>query len=81
LTARQTWCWPRLSPSVTGRTSVIMYLCKGKNAAQQQLGERSENMCEKQRRSKKINEEAGQEGSPGARAEIPLQPVMKTMVR
>jgi len=29
----------------------------------------------------KVSEEGGGEGAPGTRAEIPLQPMMKTMVR
>ena len=29
----------------------------------------------------KVSAEGGEEGAPGARAEVPLQPVVKTMVR
>jgi len=51
-----------------------------KTAVQQQLGEKSES----ERNSPadtKVSEEGGGEGAPGTGAEIPLQPVVRTMVR
>ena len=39
-------------------------------------------LCERNNSAdSKVREEGGREGAPGAKAEIPLQPVMKTMVR
>ncbi|KAK0670590.1 PSIP1 protein, partial [Pygoscelis papua] len=53
---------------------------RGKTAAQQQLGERSENMRNNSADTK-ISEEGGGGDAPGTGAEIPLQPVVKTMVK
>ncbi|PKU45529.1 protein pxr1-like [Limosa lapponica baueri] len=61
-----------------GRSSVIIYLRRGKPAAQQQL-EREVRICESNSVDTNDSEEGGQGGTPGARAEIPLQPVVKTM--
>ena len=48
---------------------------------QQQL-ERGVRICERNNSADtKVSEEGGGGGAPGARAEIPLQPVVKTMVR
>ena len=50
---------------------------------QQQLQlERGVRICERNNPADtKVSEEGGGGGAPGARAEIPLQPVVKTMVR
>lgn len=47
----------------------------------QQLGGRGVRKCDKNSPADaKIGEEGGGRSAPGARAEIPLQPVVKTMV-
>ena len=50
---------------------------------QQQLhSERGVRICERNNSADtKVSEEGGGGGAPGTRAEIPLQPVVKTMVR
>jgi len=69
--------------SDSGSTSGITHerrknnLCRG--ILQQERGVR---ICESNNSADtKVSEEAGGGGAPGTRAEIPLQPVMKTMVR
>ncbi|KAM9591242.1 uncharacterized protein ACIBXB_006115 [Morphnus guianensis] len=53
-----------------------------KNAVKQQLEERGVRICERNNPADtKVSEEGGGGGAPGAEAEIPLQPVVKTMVR
>ena len=71
-----------------GSASVITYLRKGKSycAAAIAAGERRENMweriCERNNSADtKVSEEGGGGGAPETGAEIPLQPVGKTMVR
>ncbi|PKU40337.1 protein pxr1-like [Limosa lapponica baueri] len=63
--------------------SVITYLRKrGKAAKHQQQLERGVRICERNNCGDiKVSEERGGEGVPGARAEIFLQAVVKTMVR
>jgi len=51
----------------------------GKKPVQQERGVR---ICGRSNPADtKVSEEGGGEGAPGARAEIPLQPMVKTMVR
>ncbi|KAK4830770.1 hypothetical protein QYF61_013259 [Mycteria americana] len=60
-----------------GGTSVITYLRKGKNNS----CERGMRKCERNSPTNtKVSEEGGGAGTPGAGAEIPLQPVEKTVV-
>ncbi|GAB0205849.1 acid sphingomyelinase-like phosphodiesterase 3b [Grus japonensis] len=68
--------------SDSGSTSGITYLRREKNkpVVQQQL-ERGVRRCERNNSADtKVREEGGG-GAPGTRAEIPLQPLEKTMVR
>ncbi|GAB0184906.1 epimerase family protein SDR39U1 [Grus japonensis] len=64
-------------------TSVITYLRRGKKASGQLLQpERGMRRCERNSSADpKVSAEGGGGGAPGTRAEIPLQPVEKTMVR
>ncbi|GAB0205645.1 hypothetical protein GRJ2_003030100 [Grus japonensis] len=66
-----------------GSTSGIMYLRKKKKIRQQQLHlERGVRRCERNNfADTQVSEEGGGGGAPGARAEIPLQRLEKTMVR
>ncbi|GAB0176179.1 epimerase family protein SDR39U1 [Grus japonensis] len=67
--------------SHSGSTSGITELRRGKIAAQQQP-ERRVRICERNNPADtKISAEGGGGGAPGTRAEIPLQPLEKTMVR
>jgi len=61
-----------------GRASVITYLRRDKNSSQ----ERGVRQCERNNSvDTKVSKQGGGGGTPGARTEIPLQTVMKTMVR
>ncbi|PKU43609.1 suppression of tumorigenicity 5 protein isoform x4 [Limosa lapponica baueri] len=65
-----------------GSTSGITYLTSGKNKPRQLQPEREVRICERNNPADtKVSEEGGQGDAPGVRAEIPLQPVVKTMVR
>ncbi|GAB0207243.1 EH domain-containing protein 4 [Grus japonensis] len=67
-----------------GSASVITYLRrKEKKQHQEQLQpERGVRRCERNNSADtKVSAEGGGGGAPGARAEIPLQPVVKTMVK
>ncbi|PKU39468.1 protein pxr1-like [Limosa lapponica baueri] len=67
--------------SDSGSASGITYLRWRKNAVQQQP-EREVRICERNSPADtKDSEEGAGGGAPGVRAEIPLQPVVKTMVR
>jgi len=69
--------------SDAGSASVITYLRRGKKMHKVKLQqEKGVRICERNHSTNtKVNEEGGGGGVPGARAEVPLQPVMKTMVR
>ncbi|GAB0181647.1 junction-mediating and -regulatory protein-like [Grus japonensis] len=65
-----------------GSASGIMYLRRGKKHQEQFQPERGVRRCERNSPADtKISAEGGAGGAPGARAEIPLQPLEKTMVR
>jgi len=67
--------------SNNGSTSGITYLRRGKKPAQLQP-ERGMRICERNNSADiKVSEEGGGGGASGARAEVPLQLMMKTMVR
>ncbi|GAB0184861.1 hypothetical protein GRJ2_000951400 [Grus japonensis] len=67
--------------SHNGSTSGITWLRRGKTPALLQP-ERRTRRCESNNSADiKISAEGGRGGAPGAGAEIPLQPVEKTMVR
>ncbi|XP_072707914.1 uncharacterized protein [Ciconia boyciana] len=64
-----------------GSASGITYLRSGGKTAQLQM-ERGVRICERNSPADtKASEERGGGGAPGAGAEIPLQPLVKTMVR
>ncbi|GAB0206480.1 hypothetical protein GRJ2_003113600 [Grus japonensis] len=68
--------------SDNGSASVITYLRRGKKHQEQLQPERGMRICEKNNSADtKVSEEGGGGGVPGTGAEIPLQPVVKTMVR
>ena len=70
--------------SSSGSASGITYLRRGKKVtAQQQLQlKRGVRICERNNSGDtKVSEEGEGRGAPGTGAEIPLQPVVKTMVR
>ncbi|GAB0177027.1 hypothetical protein GRJ2_000167900 [Grus japonensis] len=71
--------------SDSGSTSEITELRRGRKTAQHQeqlQPERGGRRCEKNNSADtKVSEEGGGGDAPGAGAEIPLQPVEKTMVR
>jgi len=65
-----------------GSASVITYLRKGKNLLWNNNRERGVRRCERNNSADtKVSEKGGGGGPPGIRAEIPLQPMEKTMVR
>ncbi|GAB0179406.1 hypothetical protein GRJ2_000405900 [Grus japonensis] len=65
-----------------GSASGVTCLRRKKTAVQQQLEERGVRRCESNNSADtKVSAEGGGGGAAGARAEIPLQPVDKTMVR
>ncbi|GAB0182143.1 acid sphingomyelinase-like phosphodiesterase 3b [Grus japonensis] len=67
-----------------GSTSGITQSGRGKKKPGQQhlQPERGATRCERNNAADtKVSEEGGGGGAPGARAEIPLQPLEKTMVR
>ncbi|CAM9267070.1 unnamed protein product [Bubo scandiacus] len=67
--------------SNSGSASGIMYLRKEKKKTTQLQLKRRVRMCERNNSADtKISEEGGGGGAPGARAEIPLQPLVQTMV-
>ncbi|OPJ90406.1 hypothetical protein AV530_009191 [Patagioenas fasciata monilis] len=76
--------------SDNGSTSMVTYLRREKNpntttknqqTVQLQL-KRGERICERNNSANaKVSEEGRGGGAPGAGAEIPLQPMLKTMVR
>ncbi|PKU48694.1 suppression of tumorigenicity 5 protein isoform x4 [Limosa lapponica baueri] len=79
---------PRLAKaepiSDSSSASGIMYLRGGKKTSvQHQLQrERGVRICERNNfADTEVNEEGGRGGAPGTRAEIPLQPMVRTMVR
>ena len=69
--------------SNSGSASGITYLSRGKVTAQQQLQpESGVRLCERNSSADtKVSGEGGGGGAPDAGAEIPLQPMVKTMVR
>ncbi|KAK4811345.1 hypothetical protein QYF61_027574 [Mycteria americana] len=68
--------------SDVGSASVITYVRKGKKMLHNSSRERGVRICERNNYADtKVSEEGGGGGAPGAGAEIPLQPVVKTMVR
>jgi len=75
---------PLAKPIDSGNASGIMYLRKGKTllrntSSSQKKGER---ICERNNSADtKVSAEGGGGGAPGASAEIPLQPMVKTTVR
>ena len=76
---------PKAEPiSNGGSASGITDLRKGKEVTgeQQLQPERGVRRCERNNSADpKVSEEGGRGGAPGAGAEIPLQPLEKTMVR
>ncbi|GAB0179821.1 E3 ubiquitin-protein ligase MARCHF3 [Grus japonensis] len=65
-----------------GSASEVTELRRGKRTVQQQQLERGVRRCERSNSADtKVSAEGGGGGTPGARAEIPLQPMEKTMVR
>ncbi|GAB0209021.1 epimerase family protein SDR39U1 [Grus japonensis] len=65
-----------------GSASVITYLRRRGNKPAQQQPERGVRICERNNYADtKVSEEGEGGGAPGTRAEIPLQSVVKTMVR
>ncbi|GAB0179598.1 epimerase family protein SDR39U1 [Grus japonensis] len=68
--------------SNSGSTSWITWLRKGKKTTSSNCSEREVRRCERNNSADtKVGEEGGGRGAPGAGAEIPLQPVEKTLVR
>ncbi|GAB0207612.1 acid sphingomyelinase-like phosphodiesterase 3b [Grus japonensis] len=68
--------------SDSGSASGITYLRRGKKLLRKLQPERGVRICEKNNSvDTKVSEEGEGGGAPGAGAEIPLQPVVKTMVR
>ncbi|KAK4810783.1 hypothetical protein QYF61_008755 [Mycteria americana] len=65
-----------------GSTSVITYLRREKKLLRNSSQKRGVRICERNNSADiKVSEEGGGGGAPGARPEIALQPVVKTMVR
>ncbi|PKU48654.1 protein pxr1-like [Limosa lapponica baueri] len=65
-----------------GSTSGITYLRRGKKTLSSSSQKRGMRTCERNNSADaKVSEEGGRGGGPGTRAEIPLQPMVKTMVR
>ena len=66
-----------------GSTSVITYLRKGKKLWKNSSQERGVRLCKRNNSADtKVSEEGQAGGAPDVRAEsLPLQPMMKTMVR
>ena len=65
-----------------GSTSVITHLRRGKKLLRNSSWERGVRICERNNSADtKVSKEGGGGGAPGAGAEIPLQPMVKTMVR
>ncbi|GAB0182127.1 acid sphingomyelinase-like phosphodiesterase 3b [Grus japonensis] len=65
-----------------GSTSVVTYLRRGKNLPCNSSWKREVRLCERNNSADtKVSEEGGGGGALGTRAEIPLQPMMKTMVK
>jgi len=65
-----------------GSTSGLKYLRRGKKTLQcNSRQKRGVRLCERNSPADTKVSEGGGEGAPGMRAEIPLQPMMKTMVR
>ncbi|GAB0193217.1 epimerase family protein SDR39U1 [Grus japonensis] len=64
-------------------SGILYFKKRGENKHQEQLqAERGVRMCERNNSADtKVSTEGGAGGAPGAGAEIPLQPVEKTMVR
>ncbi|KAK4817094.1 hypothetical protein QYF61_027925 [Mycteria americana] len=63
-----------------GSTSVMAYLRRGKKLLRNSIWKRGVRICERNNSADtQISEEGGGGGAPGAGAEIPLQPVVKTM--
>jgi len=72
----------KAEPSSDGdSTSMTTYLRKGKKPAQLQPEERHVGACERTHADTKFSEEGVAGGAPGAREELPLQPVMETLMR
>jgi len=69
--------------SDSGSASVLTYLRSMENPTQQQLQQEREVRIRERNNSAdtKVSEEGGGGGAPGTGAEIPLQPMEKTMVR
>ncbi|GAB0210172.1 hypothetical protein GRJ2_003483000 [Grus japonensis] len=67
--------------SDSGSTSVITYLRRGKNCCTTAAAERGVRICERNNSADTKGSGGGGGGVPGTRAEIPLQPVEKTIVR
>ncbi|GAB0183115.1 epimerase family protein SDR39U1 [Grus japonensis] len=68
--------------SDSGSASGITELRRGKKHQRHLQPERGVRRCERNNSADtKVSEEGGGEGAPGAGAEIPLQPVEKTVVR
>ncbi|KAK4807043.1 hypothetical protein QYF61_018384 [Mycteria americana] len=66
--------------SDSGSASVIIYLRRGKNCCTT-AAERGVRICERNNYADtKVSEEGGGGGAPGTGAEIPLQPMVKTML-
>jgi len=64
-----------------GSTSLITYLRRGKTLLHNSSWSRGVRICERNSSADtKVSEEGQGGGATGARAEIPLQPVVKTMV-
>ncbi|GAB0176471.1 hypothetical protein GRJ2_000112300 [Grus japonensis] len=65
-----------------GSTSGVTELRRGKKHQEQLQTERGVRRCERNNPADtKVSEEGGRGGAPGTKAEIPLQPIEKTMVR
>ncbi|GAB0206670.1 hypothetical protein GRJ2_003132600 [Grus japonensis] len=65
-----------------GSTSVITYLRRGIKLLHNCSWKRGVRICERNNSADtKVSEEGRGGGTPGTRAEIPLQPMVKTMVR
>ncbi|KAK4810940.1 hypothetical protein QYF61_013348 [Mycteria americana] len=65
-----------------GSASVITYLRRGKKLLRNSSWERGVRICERNNSADtKVSEEGGGGGAPGTGAEIPLQHVVKTMVK
>ncbi|KAK4821754.1 hypothetical protein QYF61_000815 [Mycteria americana] len=68
--------------SDSGSASVITYLRRGEKKPAQLQSKRGVGICERNNSAgTKVSEEGGGGGAPDTRAEIPLQPLVKTMVR